>query len=119
MRKPTPSVARGVSGQGDIDPAVEQVAADCVKVIRICERYFDDRQSGPVGRGDVELFQTVQHAGGLAVEAGADRVPAFSVHLEPSKDGGQGGHRRGPGIQVGRGSDLEDVLQAIDRLVTG
>ena len=59
---------------------------------------------------DAEPVQAVEHARRCAVEHPAQLVAAALVDVEADEHARERGDRRGPGVQVGRGGDLEQVL---------
>ena len=59
---------------------------------------------------DVELAQRLKHTRGVAVEDAAQLIAAALVDVEASQDGRQRGDGRGPGVEVGRRGDLQQVL---------
>src|SRR5207245_4368730 len=100
-------------GQRDVHAPIEQVPPHVVDVLWVGQGDLDDREPAVVRCRDAQRLYLVQHAPGLLVEVGPDLVPTFGVDLQPRERGGEGRHRGGTGVQVGRRNDLQAILQLL------
>ena len=100
-----------VGGEGHVDAAVEQLAADRVQVGRVGHGQLDQGEAGGVGGGDAELVQVLEHGPGPLPQAGPELVAPALVDLEAGQGGGQRGHRDRAGVHIGRHRRLEVPLE--------
>ena len=94
-----------------IDPAVEQLPAHLVDVVRVGERDLDDRIAGAVRGGDPERTERGQDPRRHAMDVSSELIAADGVHPQAFLHRGQRGHRRRARVQVRRRRGLEDALE--------